>query len=525
MRKVLTGIAAAMTLSLGMSYTAPVHAETKTLRMVPHADLKVLDPTFTTAYVTRNFGYMVYDTLFGFDIDGTIKSNMVSNYEVSDDGRHWVFTLRDDMQFSDGEPVLANDVVASLKRWTARDNIGAALTEAGGEWKKVDDLTFELTLTQPFGLVLDGLAKVSSYPAFILPEKLASAPTNRPLNDVLGSGPYLFKRDEWIPGNKVVFEKNPYYKGRGEKAKGLAGDKTSSFERVEWVVLPDSNSAMAAIQNNEVDLIESVPADYINPMRNNEQVNLGILEQAQAYLVMNQAFPPFNNVKARLALAHMIDQNQFTRAMGYPDDMRVPYCETFFICGSANHTAAGADPFRKPNPEKAKALLAESGYNGEKVVVLLPTDSAYLNAATLVAIQAMQDLGMNVDIQSMDWATLTARRSRKASVKDGGWTVFLSSASQFNVNSPISNTYLGAACGTSLPGWPCDEELDHRRAAWIAATTPEERQAALDAVQERAYESFTYLPLGEFSRNFASRKEVKNQDMLRGIPNVWVLDK
>lgn len=526
MKKSFSKIALSMTLGLGVFTAAPAaYADTKSLRMVPHADLKVLDPTFTTAYITRNFGYMVYDTLFGFDSEGNIKPNMVASYEVSDDGLTWSFKLKDDLQFSDGSPVQSKDAVASLKRWSSRDNIGVALTKAGGEWKALDDLSFELTLSEPFGLVLDGLAKVSSYPAFILPEHLATAPTNRPLNEVLGSGPYVFKRDEWMPGNKVVFEKNPKYKGTGELASGLTGDKTSPFDRVEWVILPDSNSAIAALRNNEVDFVEQVPADYINSLRDVKDVQLGILEQAQAYLVMNQAFPPFDNVKARLALAHMIDQNKFTSAMGYPDEYRVPYCETFFICGSANHTAAGSEPFRQPNPEKAAELLVESGYKGEKVVVLLPTDSPYLNSATLVAIEILQNMGMNVDVQSMDWATLTSRRARKTSVADGGWSIYVTSATQYNVDSPVNSTYLGASCGNSLPGWPCDEELDKRRLDWIRASTVEDRKQALDAFQERAYEVFPYLPLGEFSRNFGVRGEVANHDKLWGIPNVWVLEK
>jgi peptide/nickel transport system substrate-binding protein len=213
------------TATLGLAFTfgaAPAHAQAKTLRIVPHADLKVLDPTFTTAYITRNFGYMVYDTLFAMDSHSKPQPQMVEKYEASDDKKTWTFALLPGLKFSDGQPLTTADVIASLERWSARDNIGQAITRAGGKWEALDDSRFKLTLDQPFDLVLDGLAKVSSYPAFILPKRLASQPANRPLTEVVGSGPYVFKRDEWVPGSKIVFEQNPNYIGPKAQADGLA---------------------------------------------------------------------------------------------------------------------------------------------------------------------------------------------------------------------------------------------------------------------------------------------------------------
>jgi peptide/nickel transport system substrate-binding protein len=524
-RPLLTALAAISLAAATLAGTPAALAQGKTLRMVPYADLKVLDPFFTTAYITRNFGFMVYDTLFAPDAKGVPQPQMVSAYKTSDDGKQWTFTLRDGLKFSDGTPVRAADCVASLQRWQKRDNIGVAMTAAGGQWQAVDDKTFTLTLQKPFGLVLDGLAKVASYPAFILPERLARMPDTAPLNEVVGSGPYVFKRDEWVPGSKLVFLRNPQYVGRSEPPNGLAGNKTSHVDRVEWMILPDSNSAIAALKNNEVDMIEEVPADYIQPLRSDPDIRVGVTGNTQAYIIANFLYPPFNNAKARQALLHAVDQDKFTTAMGYPDDMRLKYCATFFICGSPSDTQAGSAPYAKPDMAMAKRLLAESGYKGEKVVVLLPTDVAYLNSATLVAIQAMQEMGMNVDIQAMDWATETARRAKKTPVDQGGWNIYLSSAAEYSVNSPINSTYLGAACGNGLPGWPCDTKLDELRAQWIAATDPAGRKELLDRFQERAYEAVPYIPVGQYSRVYAVRKTLAHSDQLWGLPNVWVLDK
>jgi peptide/nickel transport system substrate-binding protein len=502
-------------------------AQTKTLRFVAHADLKILDPTFTTAYISRNFGYMVYDTLFAQDASGHPKPQMVEKYTTSKDGLAWTFTLRPGLKFSDGNPVTAADAVASIERWQARDAFGGALKKAGAQWSATDAKTLKLALKEPFGMVLEALAKPSGFPPVIMPARLAKLPTTSPLTEVVGSGPYLFKRDEWVPGNKAVFVRNPNYVARSEPASGLAGGKKSQFDRVEWLYLPDANSAVSALKKGEVDFIEQVPADYITPLRSDANVKLlsGGVQQAQ--LIMNQLHPPFNNPKVRQAVLKAVSQEKFNAAMGYPLDMRMRYCATYFICGSPNETAAGAEPFRTADLAKAKQLLAESGYKGEKVVLLVTSDVTYLNALSLVALQTMRSIGLNVEPVTMDWSSIGARRAKKDGPEAGGWSAYATVANEVAINSPITSTYLSAACGNSLPGWPCDKKLDELRAAWLRETAPAKRKQILDEFQQRAYEVVPYIVLGQYTAAAAARKEVKGIDkaMWSGIPNLWVLDK
>ncbi|MDI3380455.1 ABC transporter substrate-binding protein [Xenophilus aerolatus] len=523
-RRLLTALALG-TLAVSAAHL-PAAAQTKTLRVVAHADVKILDPTFTTAYISRNFGYMVYDTLYAQDATGKPQPQMVEKHTSSKDGKQWTITLRPGLKFSDGSPVTAADAVASLQRWAARDSLGRAMTGAGAEWKAVDARTFSLTLNEPFGMVLDALAKPSGFPPVVLPERLAKMPATAPLPEVLGSGPFVFKRDEWVPGNKAVFVRNPNYLPRSEPPSGLAGSKKSNFDRVEWLYLPDSNSAIAALKRGEVDIIEQLPPDYIAPLRTDSNIKVGSGGAYQGFLVLNHLFPPFNNAKARQALAMATSQDKFTAGMGYPLDMRVTYCATYFICGGPNETAAGAEPYRKPDIAKAKALLAESGYKGEKVVLLVPTDVTYLNAEALVAAQTMRSIGINVDMQNSDWASIGARRAKKDAPESGGWNMYVTVAGEFDVNSPISNAYLSAACGNSLPGWPCDKQLDELRTAWIKETNPARRKELLDAFQTRAYEAIPYVNAGQYSAAYAARASLKGLDKLwSGMPVVWALDK
>ncbi|CAO3426239.1 ABC transporter substrate-binding protein [Azospirillum endophyticum] len=533
LKRAILGACAALPLLTAGTFAASAlaaDAPPVTLRMVPQADLKILDPMFTTNYVTRNFGYLVYDTLFGQDSHGVAKPQMVERYSRSADGLTWHFTLRPGLAFHDGSPVRAADCVASLRRWAARDNYGRAMTAAGAEWR-VDDAedggrSFTLTLKKPFGLVLEALSKVSGMIPVIMPEKLAGQSPSQPVAEVNGSGPYMFKRDEWVPGSKVVFVRNPHYAGRTDDPDFLSGNRTGWIDRIEWIYLPDANSATAALTTGEVDMLELVPPDYIGPLRADGDVRVVEGGAYQANLIVNQLHPPFDNPKIRQAVLHAVNQEAVVAAMGYPPDLRLAHCATFFICGGANDTAAGSEPYRRPDPALAKRLLDEAGYKGEPVVVLLPTDYASLNAAALVAIQTLKSIGMTVTVQSMDWATLVARRAKKDPPASGGWSVYVTQAATFDANSPINNFMLGAACGNGMPGWPCDETLDGLRADWIRADTPEERRTRLDGFQERAYQVVPYVPLGQFSAAFAIRKDVKHADRLWGdVPQLWMLDK
>jgi len=518
---------ACMTLSTaGICMPMTAFADGKVFRMVPQADLKFTDPIVSSNYVTRNFALLVYDTLFARDAAGIPRPQMVDKYRYFDGGKQWSFTLRPGLQFHDGSPVTSADVIASLERWQAQDNYGRAMVAAGAQWRAVDKMTFTLAMKDPFGQVLEALSKSTSLPAVIMPERVIKAAGSGPVNEVVGSGPYKFKRDEWVSGSKVVFVRNTQYVGRSEPSSALAGNRSATIDRLEWIILPDANSAMAALTNGEVDMIEQVPPDYINLLRSDPNIKIGATGASQGALVLNTLYRPFNNEKVRQAVLHAIDQAKFTTAMGYPADMRMKYCATFFICGAPGDTSAGSEPFRTPDLAKAKQLLADSGYKGEKVVMLLPSDYPSINGAGLVAIQTLKDIGMKVEVQSMDWPTLVARRTKKDKPEAGGWNAYPTVASAQAIDSPLSNFVLGAACGNTQPGWPCDKKLDELRLEWTRQTDATKRKTALDNFQKQAYQSVLYIPLGQFSGAFAVRKTLKNIERQVGdIPMLWVFDK
>ncbi len=527
MMKRFSLLGAAALLALGAAAAPQAQAQAakpKTLRMVPHADLKTLDPLFNTAYITRNHGYMVFDTLFAQDSHGQPKPQMVDSWTTSPDGMSWTFTLRPGLKFNDGTPVTAEDCVASLQRWAKKDTMGQALMAAGAELAATGADTFSLTLKQPFGLVLDALAKPSGMPPFIMPKRLALTDPNTQVTEMVGSGPFLFKRDEWVPGNKVVYVKNPAYVPRAEPADGLAGGKVVKVDRVEWVYIPDGNTATAALMNNEVDMIEQTTPDFLPVLESNPGITLSTSVASQGMVIVNSLHPPFDKPQARQALYYLVNQKEMVSAIGYPEKYRVDYCPTLYICGSPLATDAGAAPYARTDLARARQLLQEAGYQGEKVVLLYPTD--HISApAVMVMAQNMKKAGINVDLQSMDWASLAARRLKKDPPAQGGWNVFLTWGGYYDASTPLTNPWLSAACGNSLPGWPCDKELDALRTRWIQETDPARRKEIAAQLQARAYQTVPYVMWGEFKPVSAVRGLTHTELMKTGIPVMWNVEK
>jgi len=330
---------------------APAASAESVLRHVPQADLKILDPVTNTAFITMQYSFMVYDQLFSVDENYDPKPQMVESYTVSDDKKTYRFTLRPGLKFHDGSPVRAADAVASIKRWTLKDPAGGMMPALGLKLDVVDDRTFTLSLNQPFGQVLGSMAK-PSWALFVMPEKEVA---NRAVSDALtsanGSGPFRLVRSEWVPGAKVVFEKNPDYVPRSEPANFFSGGKVVKVDRVEWDIMPDVNTAVSALMANEVDSIENIPIEQVPALKKDKNITVAIFNKsaAQGFLRPNHLYPPFNTEKGREALVHMVNQEDYMRAaIGDPEYWKV--CWAWLMCGSPTGTEAGAEGLNKPDP-------------------------------------------------------------------------------------------------------------------------------------------------------------------------------
>src|SRR4051812_1720343 len=278
-RSFLLGTAGAAALPMGAPALAQP-AGSRMLRFIPQAELAVIDPILTTAYVTRHHGFLIYDTLYGIDAQFKPQPQMAEGHVVEEDGRRVTITLRQGLKFHDGSPVLARDAVASIKRWWQRDAMGQALAAATDELAATDDRTLTFRLKKPFALLFDALAKPGSPVCFIMPERIAHTDANTANKENVGSGPFRFKADERVPGSLLVYERNADYVPReGGKAEWTSGPKVANFDRVEWRVIPDASTAAGALQSGEMDWYEQPTADLLPLLkcsRNIKVENYGI---------------------------------------------------------------------------------------------------------------------------------------------------------------------------------------------------------------------------------------------------------
>jgi peptide/nickel transport system substrate-binding protein len=487
---------------------ANVASAQTTLKVVMLSDLKILDPIWTTAYIVRDHGYMIYDTLLALDDKLAIKPQMLDSWKVSDDKLTYTFILRDGLKFHDGAPVTADDCVASLKRWGARDAMGQKLLQFTKELTVVDPKTFTLTLKEPYGMVLESLAKPSSSVPFIMPKRIAETDPNKQITEFIGSGPFVFKKELWRPGEKVVYEKFADYKPRPEPASGLAGGKRVYVDRVEWVVLPDAQTAVNALIAGEIDMIQTPPFDMLPLLESSKDIKVVDLNPLGTHYAFrfNTLHKPFDNPRIREAALYALNQKEMLQAaVGNPKYEKE--CKDLFGCGTPLSSTKGWDDKLNGDAAKSQQILKEAGYDGTPIVLLHPTD---LQAGVIapVAKAELERGGFKVDMQDMDWQTVLARRSRKEAPTAGGWSAFVTTLATPDILDPVVSFFTGAACDKASIGWPCDEKIEKLRDDYARTTDSAKRKELAEALQVRLAEFPTYAPLGQYNMPVALRANV-----------------
>jgi peptide/nickel transport system substrate-binding protein len=521
-RRLSIVLALVSVVALAAGPVAPAAAET-TLRVVMHSDLKIVDPIWTTAYITRNHGYMIYDTLFAMDAKGEIKPQMVDKYDVSADKLTYTLTLRDGLLWHDGKPVTAEDCVASIKRWSAKDSMGQKLMTFVKDITVVNPKTLKIALKEPTGLVLQGLGKPSSNVPFMMPKRVADTDPNTQISDFTGSGPFVFKKDEWKPGDKAVYVKFAQYKPRAEAPSGVAGGKVVKVDRVEWRAIPDHQTAINALLAGELDYIESPPHDLypvLSADSNVRLVNLNPLGNQYTFR-FNQLYKPFDNAKVRQAVMWAFNQEDFLKAV-IGDKKYYKVCQSLFPCGTPLESKKGFEGglLVESNVAKAKALLKEANYDGTPVVLMHSTDLAVLTNLAPVAKSLMEKAGIKVEMQSMDWQTLVSRRAKKDPPSAGGWNAFLTSWVAADILNPVMAGFLNAGCDKAMFGWPCDQEMEKLRDDFARETNPAKQKAIAEAAQVRLVQSPTHIHLGQWYGAAAFRKNVQGS-LEAPVPVFW----
>ena len=495
-----------------------VHAQpAKVIKFAPQADLALLDPHFAPALVTRNHAYLVYDTLYGVDDAAQPKPQMAAGHVIEDNGLTWKITLRDGLKFHDNTPVLARDVVASLKRWATRDVYAISVWGQVEEISAPSDKVVQFRLKKPFRLLADMLGKPNPFAPVIMPERLASTPPAQQVTEIIGSGPFKYVATERVAGSRNVYEKWPGYVPRQEAPIGSTGGKVVHVDRVEWHTIPDPATAAAALQSGEIDWWEQPTADLLPTLRRRQGVVVDIIDTLGYHAVMrfNHLHPPFNNPAVRRALLGAFSQTDMMTAVAGEDRKMWMEGVGFFTPASPFANKAGIEALTSPrNLDQVKRNLAAAGYTNERFNMLVPTDLPAINAMSEVAGEVFRKLGMNLDYLTMDWGTTAARLNSKAPPAQGGWNLNCNYAPGFSPMSPAAHGFLRGTGQNALFGWPDMPKVEELRTAWIDELDGAKQKTIAEQIQLQAFQDVPYIPLGGFY--FASAFRSNLSGLIKG---------
>lgn len=523
-RTFLAGTAASAASVAAIGLPSIVRAESKrVLKFVPEADVVIYDPVVTPAWQTRDHAYLVYDTLFGVDDGFQPHPQMVEGHVVEKDGLTWKFTLRDGLKFHDGEPVLARDAAASVRRWSKRDSFGQALAAAANEIVATGDRTFEIRLKQPFPLVADALARPMAYMCPVMPERLANTDPFTAIKEVIGSGPYKYVQSERVPGSRIVYERFADYVPRKDGTpQYTSGPKIAHFDRIEWSIIQDSATAAAALERGEIDWLQKPNVDLLPRLRANKDLVIRTITPMGliAYMRFNHLHPPFDNPAIRRALLGAVTQSDYMIAVNGVDPSLWKDGVGYFTPGSPLASKAGMEKLMSPRDlPKVKKALEAAGYKGEPIAMLVAVDVPYLKIMGDVTADLFKKIGLNVDYQAIDWTTLAQRRAKMDPPSQGGWNLFSIYDDGTNEVNPAGHLWLRGNGKQAAFGWPTLPKLEELRNAWFQAKSLDEQKKIAEQMQLQAFEDVPYIPLGQAISQTGYRKTLTG--VLMGQPVFW----
>ena len=507
--------------------TPAIAQSARVLTFIPQSDLAILDPIFTAAYVTRHHGMMVFDTLYGMDAAYQIQPQMAAGHRVEDDGTTWLITLRDGLAWHDGDKVLARDCVASVRRWGARDSFGQTLMAVTEALDAPDDRTIRFRLKRPFPLLPAALGKPGSNVCLMMPERLAATDPFKQVTEMIGSGPFRFIAKDRVPGSLIAYERNAAYVPRpGGTASFTAGPKIVNVDRVEWHVIPDPATAAAAMRTGERDWWEAPIFDLLPMLRQAGTLTVP-LPDPLGYISgirFNQTQKPFNNPALRRALLGAVSQEDYMTAVAGTDHANWNAGVGVFCPSSPMASAAGMDVLTGPRDFPAvQRAVAASGYQGERAVVLVPSDFPSLKALGEVGVDMLHRAGIAVEPRYTDWGSMLGLLAKTGPVEESGWSAFHTNWSGLDQFDPAVHVWIRGNGNAASRGWPDSPRLEALREEWLFAADDAARKRLAEDIQRQVFVDVPYIPVGQFLPRTVYQKTVT--DVLSGYALFWNLKK
>lgn len=476
-----------------------------------------LDQHVSSTISTRNIAMNVFESLMTRDENFAPMPELAASVTESDDKKTYTFKLREGVKFHNGKTLTSADVVASFNRYmrVGNDRSIFAIVE---KYEATDPMTFVMRLKAPQPTFLENLSSFS-VPVVIHPAEFENAPALQ--LPAIGTGPWMVQ--EFVADSHARLRPFADYKPdtRYTTTDGFGGYKVACLDSVMIRFIVESGARVAGLETGEFHAVEDVPAKAQPRLKQNRNVTLKPLENFWIQIALtNTQLAPMNSLPFRQAIQAVLDMEEIMEAA---TDGAFKLNIGFQYPGQAYYTDVGKETYNQKNPTKAKQLLAQSGYKGEKVILL--TNREYQNmymAATLMAEQ-MKSIGINAELLILDWpATVNMYRSQ-----DDGWHLFFTG---WGTNSSLGGI---AALRFFMPPLSeaynpktGEEDKEFLAAFAEAESSPslEARKAAFARAQKRALDQALVYPFGSLTKVQAVRANVEGFKPFR-IPrfsNVWI---
>ena len=471
-----------------------------TLRVAAQSSIFTLDCMFACAGVTMAVTDHIYERLFGHDADVVARPIMVDTWTATDGGATWTFTLRDGMKFHDGGSVTAADAVQSFFRASPDIASGVFLSERLESLEAIDRLTLRMKFTEPLGFVLDGLA--TPWPQFnVLPERVAQISTDEDIGEdnVIGSGPY--KLTEWLRGDRIVIQRSEDFLPRTEPSSGLYGTKHAYLDEIVYLEIPSMQTKIAGLETGQWDVVEDAVLDFYDQLRSNPELEIVLYPFAQSKMPLNTELAPTDDKLVRQALQAAVDVDFFMDA--FAPKALWQLCPAQYYCGTGLETDGGGDLYDQGNPERAMELLDQAGYAGETFIIINPTDVASVGWMGQVAKPVFEAVGINVEMPSIDWATVQSI----IATPNSDWNMSTTWYALWTTPNPVADTVpAGLQWGGS--NWDVQGAKDLQYA--YAIESDRDRQLEIiDDLQTLLRTEVKEITLGQWSSITPHRTSVK----------------
>lgn len=485
-----------------------------TLNVATIGEPPTLDVHQTTA-VTANFNcWQMYEPLFTWDEDFVLMPELAEDFEVADDGLLITVHLREGVNFHNGEVMTSEDVLASIERWSELSGLADGLMEATDEISIVDDLTMEFQMNEPFGPFGTMLARQLQGCA-IHPKSVIDESDDTSLAEYIGTGPYRFVEHQ--PDRHIHYERFDDYTDRPDPPSGYGGSKARYLDEMFFQPVPDEAARVAGLQSDDYQYLETIAPDHFDTLEDDDRVVVELLPPPNwSTLVVNTAEGIMSDQTIRQALQAALNHEEMAIA-GYGEgffrlDPGIMTQETPW------HSTVGEELYSPADPERARELLDEAGYDGEPIVLMATEEYTEFYNNAVVAQQQLEDAGFTIDLQVNDWATLIERRSDPAE-----WDVFTTWIS-FRID-PAQHAFIA---GTSWPGWWDSEQKLEIVGRLNREIEFEDRFAALEELQELFYEEVPLIKVADKREVNARSPRMQNfvplVQLTAAFYNVWLED-